>query len=141
MENVLRYLMPSLFYNAFEESSISLNTEVLFAGNMPLEEEEEDDVPVSAEDLIAQAKQRMHTTGGKSKRPSSKSTSIVGCGEGRATQEVEIIWWPDLYEFTFHGRLVIRFFIKNVYFKVDPRSPKIYTTHITFLMLLLQGFP
>lgn len=103
------------FYKAFEESSINLNTELLFAGNLSIEEDD-DDAPVSAEELIAQAKQRVHTTGEKRKRPSSKSTLIVGYGEGRATREVEIIWWPDLYDLTDHGRLVIRFFIEKCVF-------------------------
>ena len=102
------------FFNAFEESNIHLNTEVLFAGSLSIEED--DDALVSAEKLIAKAKQRVHTTGQKRKRPSSKSTLIVGYGEGRTTREVEIIWWPDLYDLTDHGRMVIRFFIEKCVF-------------------------
>ena len=63
---------------------------LLLAGNLSIEEED-DDVLVSAEELIAKAKQRLHTTGEKRKRPSSKATLIVGYGEGRTTQEVEIM--------------------------------------------------
>jgi hypothetical protein len=103
------------FYNAFKESSINLNMELLFAGNLSLEEDD-DNAPVSAEELISQAKQRAYTTGEKRKRPSSKSTkSTFPCG--RATREVEIIWWPDLYDLTDHGRLVIRIFIEKCVLK------------------------
>ena len=63
---------------------------LLLAGNLSIEEDD-DDPPVSAEELIAKAKQRLHTTVEKRKRPSYKSTLIVGYGEGQTTQEVEII--------------------------------------------------
>ena len=50
---------------------------------------------ISAEEEIARAKQRAHVPGNKRKRPSSKSSLVVGYGEGHATREIEIIWWPN----------------------------------------------
>lgn len=96
------------YFNAFKDSEMNLNAEVLFAGNMAIDED--DGVPLSAEEEIARAKQGAHMVGRKRKNPSSKSTLIIGYGEGRATREVELIWWPDLYNFTDHGRLEIRMF-------------------------------
>ena len=98
-----------LFFDALEESEVVFNTEVLFVGNLAFEEEE---TPLSAEEEILRAKQRAGTRS----RPSSKSTLIVGYGEGRATREIEFIWWPDLYNATKHGRLVIRMYIEKCEF-------------------------
>ena len=72
--------------------------------------------PLSAEEEILRAKQRAHVLGRKSKRPSSKTSLIVGYGEGRATREIEIIWWPDLYSMSEHGQMVIRIFLEKCEF-------------------------
>jgi hypothetical protein len=36
------------------------------------------------------------------KIPTSRSSLIVSPGEGRATREAEMIYWPDLYALTGH---------------------------------------
>ena len=98
---------------ALEENEItSLNTDVLFSGNEQCEEQAE----LSAEEEIRRVKQRVHASGQKRKRPSSKSSLIVGYGEGRATREVELIWWPNLYTLTEHGQMILRMYIEKCNF-------------------------
>ena len=102
--------------DALEEQNLaSLNTEVLFSGNEMCEEEEGEE-GLSAEEEIKRAKQRVYVPGQKMKRPSSKSSLIVGYGEGRATREVELIWWPNLYTLTEHGQMVLRMYIEKCNF-------------------------
>ena len=104
------------FLNALEEQELaSLNTEVLFSGNEMCEEEEKDE-GLPAEEEIKRAKRRAYVPGQKRKRPSSKSSLIVGYGEGRATREVELIWWPHLYTLTEHGQMVLRLYIEKCNF-------------------------
>lgn len=105
------------FLDAIEEQDLaSLNTEVLFSGNEMCKEEEEEEEGLSAEEEIKRAKQRVYVPGQKRKRPSSKSSLIVGYGEKRATREVELIWWPHLYNLTEHGQMVLRLYIEKCNF-------------------------
>lgn len=39
---------------------------------------------------------------------------VVGHGEGRATREFEVIWWPDLFSDSTHGKLTLRFYVSKV---------------------------
>ena len=85
---------------------MSLHRELLFEGNGITDACHEGDL--SAEYEIARAKARVYTpAGNKRRRPSSKSLLQVGLGEGRATREVEIIWWPNLYTVTAYGQMII----------------------------------
>lgn len=72
--------------------------------------------PVAAEEEILRAKQRAHVPARESKQPSSKTSLIVGCGGGRVTREIELIWWPDLYSMSEHGQMVLRFFLEKCEF-------------------------
>lgn len=93
-----------------EQPIVSPHRELLFEGNEISNAGHEGNL--SAEDEIARAKARMYTpAGNKRRRPSSKSSLQVGLGEGRATREVEIIWWPNLYTVTEHGQMIIRMYI------------------------------
>lgn len=49
------------------------------------------------------------------KRPDFKGLLEVGRGEKRNTREIKLIWWPDLFPTTNHGKLAIRFFVKKVF--------------------------
>ena len=102
------------FIEALEESDIDLNTEILFAGNKQCKANSSA-VPLSAEEEILRANDRAYAPL-QSNRPSSKSSLIVGYGEGRATREIEIIWGPGLYTYTKHGQLVVRMFIEKCEF-------------------------
>ena len=35
---------------------------------------------------------------------------------GRATREVELIWWSALYKMSEHGQLIIRFYLEKCEF-------------------------
>ena len=102
------------FIEALEESKIRLNTEILFAGNKQCEANSSA-APLSAEEEILRAKDRAYAPL-QNNRASSKSSLVVGYGEGRATREIEIIWWPGLYTHTEHGQLVIRMFLEKFEF-------------------------
>lgn len=106
---------PNCFFDALEESHVSLTTEATYSGN-EVHEDSSSVTALTAEEEIQRAKQRAHTPGQKRKRPSSKSCLVVGLGEGRATWEIELIWWPDLYPVTEHGQLVVRMFIEKCEF-------------------------
>ena len=93
-----------------EQPLVSLQRQLLLEGN----EISSNQGDLSAEDEIARTKARVHIPAGKKKRrPSSKSLLQVGLGEGRATREVEIIWWPNVYTVTEHGQMIIRMYIQK----------------------------
>ena len=67
------------------------------------------------EELRAAKSRSYWTTGGApDKRADYKGCIEVGRGEGRNTREIELIWWPELFPSTNHGKLSLRFFIKKV---------------------------
>ena len=106
----------TLFLALEEQGLVELKTEVMFAGNTPCPEDEEtSSSSLTAEGEIARAKQSVYRLENR-RRPSSKSLLVVGLGEGQATREVEIIWWPELYRWTRHGQMTVRFFIQNCEF-------------------------
>jgi len=50
--------------------------------------------------------------------PTSRSEMIVSVGEGRATRELELIWWPNMFRrCADHGKLTVRFFVSKTTFK------------------------
>lgn len=73
--------------------------------------------PMSIEQEIEMAMQRDRwstSTKTTPSRPTTHSLIEVGEGEGRFTREIEVIWWPELFPTTMHGKLEIRFFLKKV---------------------------
>ena len=95
---------------------VALTTEAMYSGNERHEDSSSVTPLTAEEEMILRAKQRAYTPGQKRKRPLSKSCLVVGLGEGRATREIELIWWPDLYPVTEHGQLVVRMFIEKCEF-------------------------
>ena len=69
----------------------------------------------SAADAIEAAKRRAGSrfTSSRSQLPTSFSEIVVSTGEGRATREVEFIWWPNLYKTPHYGKLAIRFYVSK----------------------------
>ena len=45
-------------------------------------------------------------------RVTARSSIVIG-GEGRATRELELQWWPNLFQ-SQYGKLTIRFFVEKV---------------------------
>lgn len=87
----------------------------MYSGNSPVEEETVA-APLSAEEEIRRVKQKVHMLGAKRRRASSKTSLTIGYGKGRATRELEVICWPDLYQFSEHGQMIVRFFLEKCEF-------------------------
>lgn len=50
--------------------------------------------------------------------PTSRSEMVVSVGEGRATRELELIWWPNMFRrCTDYGKLNVRFYVSKTTFK------------------------
>lgn len=104
-----------LYLSLQEQDLVELKTEALFAGNTQLEGAgSSSQSSMTAEEKIAKAKSLAYRKQG-GHRPSFKSLLLVGLGNGRATREVEIIWWPELYS-TSHGQMTSRIFIEKCEF-------------------------
>ena len=97
-----------------EQNLVTFHPEVSFSGEKEYRSEPTE--VLTAEEEIEQAKQRGRKAVDQRRRLSSKSTLVVGYGEGRANREVELIWWPNLYTFFNHGQLAIRIFIEKCEF-------------------------
>lgn len=46
--------------------------------------------------------------------PTLQIQIVVGRGEGRATREFELIWWPEMFSSSKHGKLTLRFYVSRV---------------------------
>lgn len=90
-----------------EQDVLALKKEVCFSHNKEVAETE-----TSVEDRIKAAKQRAQNRGQReTPSPTSISEMEVGFGKGRATREIELIWWPYLYSSVEFGKLTVRFYI------------------------------
>lgn len=96
----------------FEEFNVKHT--MVFSGERELSRSEANiDVGRSAIQLLEAAIQKDNMDYSQRVRPTLRSELVVGLGQGRATREIELIWWPDLYE-SGHGKLTLRFFIEKV---------------------------
>lgn len=64
-------------------------------------------------EALAAAKSRAHGKAPKD-RITCKSNFVVGYGEGRATRELDLIWWPNLYNTDAFGKMCIRLYVSRV---------------------------
>lgn len=96
-----------------EQDTVKLKESVLYSGQV---EVEDDGIRDPKEELQAAKNRRFWNTteGTYQKRASYKGILEISHGDGRATREVELIWWPDLFSATNHGKLSLRFFVKKV---------------------------
>ena len=103
------------FWDAVQEQQlVELKEEVLFSGNTHLVEKGTQYMTVEEE--LQLAKERAYRPRGQRGQASSKSSLVVGYGEGRCTREVELIWWPSFYSITDFGKLIFRMFISKTEF-------------------------
>lgn len=81
------------------------------------DEEIEDLPPLTGREAIALAKARVRGDQSQVVRrsPTCRSSLIVGPGEGRATREFEVLWWPDLYSSTYHGKITFRYYVAKLF--------------------------
>ena len=96
-----------------EQDSIRLKESALYSG----QEEVLGAEALNPTDELQAAKNRSYwrVRSQLDKRPHYKATLEVGQGIGRKTREIELIWWPDLFANTKHGKLGIRFYVKKVF--------------------------
>lgn len=87
-------------------SAISLVENQAYHGD-----EECQDVRVSRRQMIALTKAQVRGEA-TPQMPTFRSSLIVGRGEGRATREFELIWWPDLYSRVPNcGKIEFRYYV------------------------------
>ena len=101
------------FANALPtQDLVRLKKSVVMCGR----EEVEGDASHNPVDELKAAKSRSHwNIQERSKRVDCKGELEVGRGEKRYTREIELVWWPELFPTTNHGKLVIRSFVKIVF--------------------------
>ena len=77
----------------------------------------------STEEAVEAAKQRAFSrfttrVQGEQQTPTSRSEIVVNAGEGRSTRELELIWWPDVFQHCRdYGKLTVRLFVSKTTFK------------------------
>ena len=77
----------------------------------------------STEEAVEAAKQRAFSrfttrVQGEQQTPTSRSEIVISAGEGRATRELELIWWPNMFRSCRdYGKLTVRFFVSKTTFK------------------------
>ena len=102
------------FVNALaDRSRIPLNLTKKYAGDVEVEESSS---LLTGREALEAAKSRAKEGGKGRQSPTMQLQVIVGHGEGRATREFEIIWWPELFFNTNHGKLTLRFYVSKVLF-------------------------
>ena len=93
-----------------QQSAVPLTLKKTYVGNKEVEERIE---PQNAREALEAAKERARR-GTANVSPTMKIQMVVGPGEGRLTREFEVIWWPELFSSTNHGKLTLRFYISKV---------------------------
>ena len=93
-----------------KQNIISLKERVKWNGDSQLTEEDDEVDPRQA--LIA-ARSKAHGSAPKTRITSIRNL-VVEYGEGRATREVDLIWWPNLYSAAHFGKMCIRLYVSRV---------------------------
>ena len=93
-----------------QQSAVPLTLKKTYEGNKEVEERIE---PQNAREALEAAKERARRATANVS-PTMKIQMVVGPGEGRLTREFEVIWWPELFSSTNHGKLTLRFYISKV---------------------------
>ena len=96
-----------------ERSGVNLNLKRTYAGD---KEVGESSIPLTAREALEAAKTRARGAVTGSQSPTMQLQVIVGRGEGRATREFEMTWWPELFSNRDHGKLTLRFYVSKVLF-------------------------
>ena len=92
------------------QNVVSLKEEVLWSGEVQAANNLAVIVPREA---LLVAKRKAHGQVPR-ERITCRSTLVVGYGNGQATRERDIIWWPNLYNTGLLGKLSIRLYVSRV---------------------------
>ena len=95
-----------------QRSAVPLKLKKTYLGDKEVAETSETQ---NAREALEAAKERARR-GTANLSPTMQIQMVVGPGEGRATREFEVIWWPELFSSTNHGKLALRFYISKVLF-------------------------
>lgn len=93
-----------------QHSAVPLTFKKTYLGNKEIAESV---VPQNAREALEAAKERARRKTANDS-PTMKLEIVVGHGDGRATREFEVIWWPELFSNATHGKLTLRFYVSKV---------------------------
>lgn len=72
----------------------------------------------STEEAVEAAKQRAFSRFTTRVQGEQQTEIVVNAGEGRSTRELELIWWPDVFQHCRdYGKLTVRLFVSKTTFK------------------------
>lgn len=95
-----------------QQDTISLKKKVKWNGDIEIFDDDTDiDDPQKA---LLNAKSKAYAQTPVQSRIINMSNLVVGLGEGRATREVDIIWWPILYNNVCIGKMAFRLYVSRV---------------------------
>lgn len=97
--------------NAIAASELPLNRSVNWKGMEMIKQQEQQQELDPIQELAA-AKQRSSSSG---QGVTCRSCILIEEGQGRATRELELIWWPDLYSCYDYGKMCLRIFVSKVH--------------------------
>ena len=101
----------TIFKEALQKhTTLPLKEQVHWTGDREVSE-----IPVIVDprEALTAAKNRAHGQRSRN-RITSQSNLVVGRGEGRASRELDLIWWPNLYNTATIGKLAIRLYVHRV---------------------------
>jgi len=93
-----------------KQNTVTLQEQVEWNGDTQLTEYQSE---IDLREALAAAKNGAQRETSKD-RITCRSNLVVGHGEGRATRELDLIWWPNLYNTVELGKMCIRFNISRV---------------------------
>ena len=92
----------------FDESSTPLAMAKAFNGQQEVDE----NVLARLRGSPAIALAKAQASGSASlQQPTCRASLIISEGEGRASREFELIWWPDLFSRQERGKLNLRYYV------------------------------
>ena len=101
----------NIFKEALQkQTTLPLKEQVHWSGDR---EACENPLIVDPREALAAAKSRAHGLGSRN-RITSQSNLVVGRGEGRASRELDLIWWSNLNNSVAIGKLAIRLYVNRV---------------------------
>lgn len=112
------YNMDVLVSALAEQDVAQLRTSAAFRHGVPVSFERF----ASTDEAVEAAKRRAFSRFGNAQAtvqtPTSRSEIIISTGQGRKTRELELIWWPKMYQRSGdYGKLTLRFFVSKTTFK------------------------
>ena len=97
----------------FDDSCIPLAMTKAFNGQQEVEDNTLTTLGGASAIALAKAQARGRAT---RQQPTCRASLIIGEGEGRASREFELIWWPDLFSQQERGKLTLRYYVGKVMF-------------------------